>query len=371
MSIPTEMRLRVLWLSLLTLTCSRPIDVRAEESADDWRLDFGPYAGYYDFDGLTQFEDGAMGGLRLGIHRDSWFRFEAGFDEVYTRREPAGNAARQITLAVHGRIEPQWWRLAPSAFAGLGFVIFDDSDNPDAFSEGYDLGAGLAYRLADSWRLRADFVTRYQQFRVRDAGLPIDDPGALSGPTGTWGRTYRIGAFYDLPSQRGGKPANYPVELGVYAGYWNFSSVFRYEDDAVIGLRGSAGVLRWMAFEIELDQITTSNKRTDEWSQSISFAIHGLFEPLGGERWRPGFLAGVAFMGLDNRLAFDTISEGFDFGPTLRLRANDRISLRGDWLLRYQSVRVGGTNDDGSFLPSDEIDYVWSYGIRLGASFGI
>ena len=64
-------------------------------------------------------------GFRLGVHRDRWMRFEAEFDEVYTSRDPAGNAARQATLAVHARFEPQSWTLAPSVLAGVAMVMFD------------------------------------------------------------------------------------------------------------------------------------------------------------------------------------------------------------------------------------------------------
>ena len=336
-----------------------------------WRIDFGPYAGYYDFDSTTQFEDGGMAGLRLGIHRDSWFRFETEFDEVYTRREPAHNAARQITLAVHGRFEPQWWRLAPSGLLGLGFVMLDDSELPDAFGEAYDMGLGLAYRVSSSWRLRADFMMRYQRFQIRDPGLPVDDPAARSEPVGLWARSIRIGAFYDFPAERDEQPVRYPVELGLYAGYWNFNSVYRYQDDAVFGLRGGVGLFSWMSLQVELDQITTSNKRTNEWAQTISFAMHGLFEARAGARWRPGVLVGVAFMGLDNQLDFDGVSEGFDVGPSLRLRSSERISLQGDVLLRYQSVRVNTFNQDGTPAFDDAIDYVWSYGIRLGVNIAL
>jgi hypothetical protein len=356
----------VLFCSLAAILVG-PVDAGAQDD-DGWRIDFGPYLGYYTFDDATQFKDGGLFGFRLGVHRDHWFRFEAEFDEVYTSREPAGNAARQITLAVHGRFEPQHWRFAPSAFLGLGLVMFDDSDNPDAFGEGYDLGVGLAFRMTDSWRLRADYMARYQNFRVRDPNYPIDDPAALSSPTDLWGSSVRLGAFYDLPTEHNGAPAHYPLEFGAYAGYWNFSSTFRYQDDAVLGLRGGVGILRWFSLQLELDQITTSNERTNEWAQTISFAMHGLVEARAGATWRPGLLFGVAFMGVDNTDDIDTISEGFDLGPTLRLRGNDRIGMQADMLFRYQSVRVNGVDEDGIPTANPEVDYVWSYGIRLGVN---
>ena len=73
-------------------------------------------------------------------------------------------------------------------------------------------------------------------------------------------------------------------------------------------------------------------------------------------------------MGLDNTDDIDTISEGFDIGPTLRMRGNHRVGMQADAVFRYQSVRVNGVDDSGIPIPDPEIDYVWSYGIRLGVN---
>lgn len=350
-------------LLTLLILCSCALPASAQE---EWRIDFGPYLGYYDFDEITSFEDGGLFGFRMGIHRDGWFRVEGEFDEVYTSREPVGNAARQITLAIHGRIEPQSWRVAPSALVGVGMVMLDDSDNPDAFGEGYDLGIGLAWRLSASWRIRGEYLARYQRFRVRDPEAPIDDPEAGSEREDLWGHGYRIGAFYDFPQERDGKPATYPLGLGVYAGYWNFSSAFSYEDDAVFGVRGEVGPWPWFTLQLELEQITTSNKRTDDWAQAIAFAMHGLAEMRTDQTWRPGLLFGVSFMGLDSTGDIDSISEGFDLGPSLRVFGNDRVGMQLDWLFRYQSVRVNRAIEEEG--ETDEVDYVWSSGARLGVN---
>jgi hypothetical protein len=331
-------------------------------------IDFGPYLGYYRFDDATQFEDGGLFGFRLGIHGGEWFRFEAEFDEVYTSREPAGNAARQITLAIHGRLEPRSWRIAPSAVLGVGLIMFDDSEQPDAFGEGYDLGAGLAFRISNSWRLRADYIARYQRFRIRDPNYPIDDPYGQSKPTDLWGRSIRLGAFYEFPAEHEGEVAHYPLEFGLYVGYWNFSTTFRYQDDAALGLRGGVGILRWLSLQVELEQITTSNEETNQWAQAVAFAMHGLIEMEAGARWRPGLLFGVSFMGLDNTDDIDTISEGFDVGPSLRLRGTERIGLQADVLFRYQSVRVSGVDENGFPKSDSDIEHVWSSGARLGVA---
>jgi opacity protein-like surface antigen len=350
------------FLPILLVLCA----LASPASAQDWRVDFGPYLGYYDFDEITQFEDGGMFGFRLGIHRDHWFRLEAEFDEVYTSRDPVGNAARQVTLALHGRFEPQGWRVAPSALLGVGMVMLDDSDYPDAFGEGYDLGLGVAWRVADSWKIRGEWVARYQRFRVRDPEAAIDDPDAGSERRDLWGHAYRVGAFYDLPQEREGRPVRYPLGLGVYVGYWNFSSTFRYEDDALFGLRAEAGLWNWFTLQLELEQITTSNKRTEDWAQAIAFAMHGLAELRTDGTWRPGMVFGVSFMGLDSTGDIDSISEGFDLGPSVRVRGNDRIGLQADWLFRYQSVRLNRAIEEEE--ETDEVDYVWSSGLRLGVN---
>jgi len=355
---------------LVVLLClTAPFTPRAA-TADDtpWRIDFGPYLGHYDFDAITGFEDGPVVGLRLGIHSGGWFRFEAEFDEVYTRRLPAENAARQPTLAAHGRFEPQSWRLAPSAMIGIAYVMLDDSDFPDAFGEAWDMGLGLSWRVSDSWRLRGEFMARYQKFRVRDPELPPEDPESRSEPMGLWARSWRLGASWALPEERDGQAVHYPVDLALYAGYWSFDSAFRYEDDAVFGLRGTVGMASWMTLQLELDQITTSNKRSNDWAQAVSFAMHGLFELRGNARWRPGVLAGVAFMGMDNRQDFDAISEGFDLGPSLRLKGSGRLGLQADVLFRYQSVRINPVDENGLPIADSAVDYVWSYGARLGVS---
>jgi hypothetical protein len=245
-------------------------------------------------------------------------------------------------------------------------VMLDDSDFPDAFGEGYDVGAGLSWRLSPSWRIRGEYLARYQRFRVRDPESALDDPDAPATREDLWAGSFRLGAFYELPGERDGQPARYPLGFGVYAGYWNFSSAFRYEDDAVFGLRGEVGPWPWFTLQVELEQITTSNKRTDEWAQAIAFAMHGLAELRAGETWRPGLLFGVSFMGLDADRDIDSISEGFDLGPSLRLRGNDRIGVQADWLFRYQSVRVNRAIEEEG--ETDEVDYVWSSGIRLGVN---
>jgi hypothetical protein len=73
-------------------------------------------------------------------------------------------------------------------------------------------------------------------------------------------------------------------------------------------------------------------------------------------------------MGLDNTDDIDTISEGFDVGPSLRLRGTEHIGLQADVLFRYQSVRVSGVDENGLPKSDSDIEHVWSSGARLGVA---
>ncbi len=169
-------------------------------------LEFGPYLGAYDFDASTWFEDSALFGLRATARLSRVFLLDAEFDEVYTRRERSNNTARQISVAVHGRVEPLRSRLSPTLLAGVAFVGLDDSEDPDAFSEAYDIGTGLRARITSCWSARAEWLLRRQEFRVLTLATASDGTGTgaqssqtsavNAQPTQMWGRAMRVGLAY-------------------------------------------------------------------------------------------------------------------------------------------------------------------------------
>lgn len=160
-------------------------------------LEFGPYAGYFDFDRLSRMDDGFMAGVRLGVHSTPWLNFELEFDEVYTSRHITDNRARQITLAGHARVEP--WRgvLAPSFLLGAALVAYDDEDDPDAYGDAYDVGVGVRWQPRADWHLRADWMLRAQSYRIYEAA---SDGGGLVAvddePVTLWSRALRVGVAY-------------------------------------------------------------------------------------------------------------------------------------------------------------------------------
>jgi hypothetical protein len=160
-------------------------------------LEFGPYVGYFDFDRLSQMDDGFMAGVRVGVRGTPWLNFEMEFDEVYTSRHISGNRARQITLAGHLRVEPWQRNIAPTFLAGAALVAYDDEDDPDAYGDAYDLGVGVRWAARADWCVRAEWMLRGQSYRLYEASA---NDGALvtsdDGPKTLWSRTLRVGVAY-------------------------------------------------------------------------------------------------------------------------------------------------------------------------------
>jgi hypothetical protein len=180
----------------MALLPALPAAAQSPEASGPWRLEFGPWVGHYDFDRLTRFEDRFVFGLRLGARRSELFQIEAEFGEVYTSREVTSNAARQISLALHGRLSPLVdGPVSPTLLAGMAFVALDDERDPDSFGEAWDLGLGVVWRANGRWRVRADFLLRYQRFTLFDPAQegtmePVGDVRGL------WARQWSVGVFH-------------------------------------------------------------------------------------------------------------------------------------------------------------------------------
>lgn len=187
---------RLLLLSgLLGLILTAP--ARAEQGPAPWVLEFGPFVGVYDFDQLTAYEDFGLFGARLGVHASPWLRLEASFEEVYTQRARTGNSARQVSFAMHARIEPWRARVAPFALLGAAMVIMDDSDDPDAYGDAYDIGLGARWMANDNWLVRGEWVLRRQAASLWRVQLDdLGDASLVDEAVTLWGRALRIGASY-------------------------------------------------------------------------------------------------------------------------------------------------------------------------------
>jgi hypothetical protein len=184
--------------SILILLVAAFVAVPRLVHADGWTLEIGPYAGYYDFDSLTQFEDQGMFGARGGVILNRWARIEAEFDEVYTRRTVSGSRARQISFALHGRLQPLDGRWSPLLFFGPALVMFDDADAPDAFGDAWDLGLGAVVHLGESWRVRAEWMLRRQSMAILRNVEGPDENVVVENDQTLWGRSLRVGFLYEF-----------------------------------------------------------------------------------------------------------------------------------------------------------------------------
>jgi hypothetical protein len=180
------------FLVLLSWTVPRPA------AAGNWSLEIGPYGGYYDFDAMTQFEDQGMFGARGAVILDTWARIEAEFDEVYTRRTVSDHRARQISFALHGRLQPLQGRWSPHLIFGPALVLFDDSDDPDAFGEAWDVGLGVIGRLGDRWRVRAEWMLRRQTMSILRVDADSGESVVVEDDQVLWGRSLRVGFLYEF-----------------------------------------------------------------------------------------------------------------------------------------------------------------------------
>ena len=162
---------------------------------------------------------------------------------------------------------------------------------------------------------------------------------------------------------------SHDLHVGVHVGWWNFDDAFRYEDDALFGLRLGAWVSRGFSIEVDLEHMRTRNERVGEWVRVIFMNLHGRLHYKPEAPVSPGFLMGVSFMAADNEQTENSITEGFDLGPVLTVRLGERTSLIAEAIFRYTSVRANFETPDGELLNTDEVQYVWSRGFRLGVDF--
>ncbi len=369
-------------LMVAGVTASAAAEEGAEPGTGPWQLEVGALAGFYDFDSLTRFEDGPIFGLRLGARRSRCFQLESEFTEVYTSRQVTNHSARQMTVALHGRLHWPMRKWDPSLLFGLAFVGLDDSDDTDSFGEAWDLGLGLGYRVSAQWTLRGEWLLRSQRFSVIDPNL---SPQMQSDEVvGSWARSWLVGLHYAFPPDPAplgpptGDVESFPagaerrgraLYVGVHAGNWNFNDAFRYEDEVLYGLSVGAWIASEFSLEIDLERIDTRIENGGGAAQLGFLNLHGRYRWRPENAFAPGVLVGVSFMTADLAEDADSITEGFDIGPSLQWRLSGRSRMFVDLLFRYTSVRVTVPSADPLASTGDEIRYVWSNGARLGVDF--
>jgi len=156
--------------------------------------------------------------------------------------------------------------------------------------------------------------------------------------------------------------SGWPLEFGPYSGYYDFDRVTQFRDRALFGARVALRPESAWSVEAEFEEVYTRRTSTDNAARQVAFAAHLRYEPLRSAI-SPSFLAGMAFVGLDDQDDPDSYGEAVDFGAGLRWRVGQGWTLRAEWMLRRQSVllhRLDGTQE--------ELD-LYGRAFRLGAGY--
>lgn len=164
-------------------------------------------------------------------------------------------------------------------------------------------------------------------------------------------------------------PGGHPLEFGLWLGHADFDDAIRFQNDVVYGLSLAAGIASWFRLGMELSQVTTRDRSQSEWTSAVIVGIMSRFEPWSASRLAVGALLGVSFMAFEERPGSDSISEGLDLGPSLRVALPRGWLARGDLFWRMQTFRLIPV--DAAGVPTgerEETGYLWSRIVRVGLS---
>jgi hypothetical protein len=171
------------------------------------------------------------------------------------------------------------------------------------------------------------------------------------------------------PQVAGAVVGGHPLEFGLSAGYTDFDAAIRFENDAVFGMNAAMGIASWFRLGFDLSTITAYDRDGQAWISAITTAIVGRVEPWPAARISGGGLFGVSFMAFEERPNSDSVSEGFDLGPSVRLSISPRWILRGDLFWRMQTFRLVPVDANGLRTGErEETGYLWSRIFRMGLS---
>ena len=176
----------------LLLIVGAPGSVVAQDAGN--RFEFAMHVDGVDFDRQIRFDDEA--GVSAQLLADLWPGFSMGLELAHVGTADRERDALQdiVTISIRGRVEP-WHRsrLSAGAILGVSFMTFENLDNIDSVSEGFEIGPGLRWNHDETWRVRAGLI-----FRVQTVNRPtLDDAGVPTGESDdigfVWTRLWRIG----------------------------------------------------------------------------------------------------------------------------------------------------------------------------------
>jgi hypothetical protein len=172
-----------------------------------------------------------------------------------------------------------------------------------------------------------------------------------------------------LPIDSAAQMGGHRLEFAFGADWVDFDDDIRFEDGIQSSLAILAEVFPGATLGLELNHAAVRDRERDEFVDVFTAALRGRAEPWSRARLGLGAVMGVSFLAFENEPSIDSVSEGFELGPSLRLNLDSAWRIRGEWIWRIQTVSRVRVDDQG--LPSgrqEETGYLWSAVARVGVA---
>lgn len=175
-------------------------------------------------------------------------------------------------------------------------------------------------------------------------------------------------ALLALPSSSiAGPIGGHRLEMVVAADWINFDRSIRFEDSLGTSFSLLAEVYPGATLGLEFGHAGARDRERESIADVLTVAIRGRVEPFALGDWRMGAVLGVSFLNFEDQASLDSVSEGFELGPTVRWNIDRSWRLRLDWLWRVQTVSRPSLDPAG--VPTGEqteTGYLWSSVARMG-----
>lgn len=157
------------------------------------------------------------------------------------------------------------------------------------------------------------------------------------------------------------------LEVVVSLDWIDFDDQIRFEDGLGTAVSIQAEVVRGATLGLEFGHAGVRDRERERIADVLTVAIRGRVEPIAFGPAKLGATLGVSFLNFENQVALDSVSEGFELGPSLRWNVDSTWRLRVEWLWRVQTVSRPALDENG--LPTgdqDETGFLWSNVARMG-----
>jgi hypothetical protein len=138
---------------LLVLIVAGTLAAPAPASATEWRPVLSPVGSWRFFSDEMNLRSEWGYGARFGLESSSRFSLFIDYVECKTWRRVTGRSAEVMALRALGRVDLLRGAVRPYAIGGLGGLLFQFRDAPNAGVGTMVLGLGAEARFAEGWRV--------------------------------------------------------------------------------------------------------------------------------------------------------------------------------------------------------------------------